>query len=462
MTLSSTATVEELIPGSPAAIEAAVENLGAGVEPARQIGQAWQVMTLPGWEGRGGDAWRVFVPKEAGHVNVLPPAFNRVAAAMLRYQAAFQAARAAAQGAIEDAKVAELATQAARREHQLKAREAATADPGTPEATVAPFADPGASKLAAAQTRLDTARATLTRVGDEVAAEIRVAAGAFSGVGPSLSSGAPSIVPVAGIPPKGLPKPNTDAMDAVGEFLTGFFGEAWDTIVGLAQLLPIVQLPHVIEELFTPEGWERQGQQWDAFVNDPGGVLGTQWEQIWKSLTYADLWEDHPVQASGRVTFAALTLLLPLAKLGKLGKVGGLGGEASAGVARLTVSQQALIDQLIKSGVKVSPEKVIAIAKTPQGKIVWLEEGTVAGPGRRASGLAHVIESHGHEFAKKGVSEAQIPDLLMKAVKDGNIVGYQGAGTGRPIYQVDFNGKALKIAITVGDNGYIVGANIAK
>ena len=113
-------------------------------------------------------------------------------------------------------------------------------------------------------------------------------------------------------------------MDGIGEFFTGFFGEAWDTVIGLVQLLPIVWVPQVIEELFTPQGWEHQSQKWDAFVGDPGGVLGDLWDGIWKSLTYADLWEDHPGQASGRTTFAALTLLLPLAKLGKLGKLGEL------------------------------------------------------------------------------------------------------------------------------------------
>jgi type II secretory pathway pseudopilin PulG len=336
MTLSGASTVEELIPGNPAAIEAVVQNVGSGVGPARQIAGAWQMMTLPGWEGRGGNAWRAFTPKEAGHVNKLPPAFNRVAAAMLRYQSAFQAARAEAQAAINDAKTAEHATRAAKQEHQDATRKAATADPGTPEATVPPFTDPGATGLVNARTRLDTARTALARVGDEVAAEIRAAAGTTSGASPALNGrGDPGIVPVVGIPPGGLPKPNPEVWEGIGEFLTGFFGEAWDTVVGLWDLLPIVWLPQVIEELFTPEGWERQAQKWDAFVNDPGGVLGDQWDQIWKSLTYADLWKDHPGQASGRVTFAALAFLLPLAKLGKFGKLGTVGELGGSGLKEL-------------------------------------------------------------------------------------------------------------------------------
>ncbi|WP_220094767.1 hypothetical protein [Pantoea dispersa] len=48
----------------------------------------------------------------------------------------------------------------------------------------------------------------------------------------------------------------------------------------------------------------------------------------------------------------------------------------------------------------------------------------------------------------------------MKAVTDGKVVGYQGSGIGRPIYETMINGKKYNIAITVGNNGYIVGANL--
>ncbi len=47
----------------------------------------------------------------------------------------------------------------------------------------------------------------------------------------------------------------------------------------------------------------------------------------------------------------------------------------------------------------------------------------------------------------------------MTAVTEGKIVGYQGRGTGRPIYEIEYNGKLQRVAVTVGDNGYIVGAN---
>lgn len=57
-----------------------------------------------------------------------------------------------------------------------------------------------------------------------------------------------------------------------------------------------------------------------------------------------------------------------------------------------------------------------------------------------------------------GVSEAQIPRVVMKAVSEGKLVGYQGSGTGRPIYELTINGQQ-RIAVTVGENGFVVGAN---
>ncbi|WP_219813652.1 hypothetical protein, partial [Rathayibacter rathayi] len=123
-------------------------------------------------------------------------------------------------------------------------------------------------------------------------------------------------------------------------------------------------------------------------------------------------------------------------------------------------AHQALMDQLLRVGIKVSPEKVVTIMTTPEGKIVWLERGTTGDVTPNPSGLAHIIEAHGDEFAQKGISESQIPDLLSRAIQENKIFGYQGKRTGRPIYEVEYNGETMKIAITIGSNGYIVGANI--
>lgn len=81
--------------------------------------------------------------------------------------------------------------------------------------------------------------------------------------------------------------------------------------------------------------------------------------------------------------------------------------------------------------------------------------------GNSKAGLKHLIEEHSKakEFAQMGVSEAQIPEVVMKAVSEGRLVGHQGSGIGRPIYEVSINGKMQRIAVNVSDNGYVVGAN---
>ena len=72
--------------------------------------------------------------------------------------------------------------------------------------------------------------------------------------------------------------------------------------------------------------------------------------------------------------------------------------------------------------------------------------------------MQHILE-HADDFANKGIKQSEIKDLVMESLTNGKIVGYQGKGTGRPIYEVMFNGEKYTTAITVSDNGFIVGAN---
>lgn len=79
---------------------------------------------------------------------------------------------------------------------------------------------------------------------------------------------------------------------------------------------------------------------------------------------------------------------------------------------------------------------------------------------RDVQGSTIVIE-HADDFASIGVPVHRISTVVMEAVTTGRIVGYQGSGTGRPIYEVMVNGQRQGIAVTVGSNGFIVGANPA-
>ena len=122
--------------------------------------------------------------------------------------------------------------------------------------------------------------------------------------------------------------------------------------------------------------------------------------------------------------------------------------------------KSALIAELVKLSIKHNLEKIVRITKQADGKIVFLEEGKA---GRRGSGLSHILKEHRDDFARCGISQNEIPDAVMAAVTRGKFLGYQGTiEPRREIYEVIFNGQTQYIAVTVSDNGYIVGANPAS
>jgi hypothetical protein len=116
----------------------------------------------------------------------------------------------------------------------------------------------------------------------------------------------------------------------------------------------------------------------------------------------------------------------------------------------------ALLSQLDARNEKYNKSEVVAITQDSFGNIVWLEKGHL---GDHPSGLAHIIDAHGTDFTNQGLTETEIPQYLMVAVKYGKVIGYQGRGTGRPIYEFKYEGTTRRVAITIGSNGYIVGAN---
>lgn len=127
------------------------------------------------------------------------------------------------------------------------------------------------------------------------------------------------------------------------------------------------------------------------------------------------------------------------------GKFSGTRGEGAA-----------LISQLEAQSEKFDKDNVVSITQNSSGAIIWLEKGHL---GDRPSGLAHIVDAHGADFARHSISKSEIPQYIMTAVKHGVIVGYQGRGHGRPIYEFTYDGIKRRIAITIGSNGYVVGAN---
>ena len=116
-----------------------------------------------------------------------------------------------------------------------------------------------------------------------------------------------------------------------------------------------------------------------------------------------------------------------------------------------------LMKELEESGEKYSGKDVIFVVKQQNGKLAWLEEGN------DGAGWKH-IRKHIKDFTEQGIDEDSIVDLLREAILRGKMIGYQKTEnkTPREVYELEFNGKTIRIAITISDNGFIVGANPIK
>ncbi len=124
-----------------------------------------------------------------------------------------------------------------------------------------------------------------------------------------------------------------------------------------------------------------------------------------------------------------------------------------------------LILELASTSEKVTWSNVLAIERMPD-KIVWLEEGlddaqalAKYGEGASGRGFRHILEEHASHFTKPkyGIAEEDIKDFIMEAIRQGNYI--PEARGNRPAYRVNFKGKDYVVGITVGDDGFIVGAN---
>lgn len=102
------------------------------------------------------------------------------------------------------------------------------------------------------------------------------------------------------------------------------------------------------------------------------------------------------------------------------------------------------------SGEKVSVDAVVEVTRTFDGKLVWLETGT------EGAGLKHIIVRHASQFADKGISADDIPEFLFTALKYGRVIGKQNT---RDVFEVEYHGGIQRVSITIGSNGFIVGAN---
>ncbi|WP_019810425.1 hypothetical protein [Saccharomonospora halophila] len=111
-----------------------------------------------------------------------------------------------------------------------------------------------------------------------------------------------------------------------------------------------------------------------------------------------------------------------------------------------------LIAEVQRQGHKISPDRVVRIARARDRRVVWLEEGDE----RRGQG--HILSAEKiAAFEGAGISKDRIVDLIFDGLTRGTRVGFSARD--RPVYEVEVEGRLCRVAITTGPNGYIVGAH---
>lgn len=125
--------------------------------------------------------------------------------------------------------------------------------------------------------------------------------------------------------------------------------------------------------------------------------------------------------------------------------------------SHLSEEERMLVKEIRDRGDKITEEDVIFIIRDRNGKIRWLEKGHLALEGKKASGLAHIVDKHASHFNDKGIPTDMIPSAIKQTVEEAKIIGKSGMD--RVVYETIINGKVVHIAITISDNGYIVGAH---
>lgn len=118
-----------------------------------------------------------------------------------------------------------------------------------------------------------------------------------------------------------------------------------------------------------------------------------------------------------------------------------------------------LIQQVQDSDGKITPDNVVGITRTPDGKIVWLETGN------SRAGLEHIMDGdgtsddkgHRQDFANIGVDgDENVTELIIDTLQEDTPIGT--TDTGAEVFAVTINGVVRQIAIVMGSNGFVVSA----
>ena len=119
-----------------------------------------------------------------------------------------------------------------------------------------------------------------------------------------------------------------------------------------------------------------------------------------------------------------------------------------------SLKPQDLLDELAASGEKVSMDKVVAVTKDADGKLIWLEQGNLNENGHFSAGLGHILEEHGKDFVNIGIPEDEIPKFIVDTITSQK--AYHIRTNGEKVYRVIVNGKENFFRAVISDNGFIV------
>ncbi|GDY29147.1 hypothetical protein [Gandjariella thermophila] len=111
-----------------------------------------------------------------------------------------------------------------------------------------------------------------------------------------------------------------------------------------------------------------------------------------------------------------------------------------------------LVAEVRRQGHKIRPQGVVRIGRNVDGHIRWLEKDIPN------AGVGHIMNpKRVDEFARVGVAESDIVDLVFHAATHGTPIGISGKD--RTVFETVYRGRRQRVAVTISSNGFIVGAN---
>lgn len=118
-------------------------------------------------------------------------------------------------------------------------------------------------------------------------------------------------------------------------------------------------------------------------------------------------------------------------------------------------TEKGLIDELVRSGIKISVKDVVFIARDKTNQIVWLEKGN------SFVGLEHILQRHSDDFANKhNIAKEDIPGHLKSVFTSGKVeYNRLVERNGKIGYERLFSRNGhYYLQTAIGTNGFVVSA----